>query len=98
MIYGSQDSSVDCRPYAGVPQGNGLFGGYSTGTGGMAAVFHTDGPSVLARIKDGKYPTRPEHVEEDGWGKGAYPPGIPGRRATLRGVASGALPKGGVTE
>ena len=81
MIYGSQDSSVDYRPYAGVPQGNGLFGGYSTGTGGLAAVFATDGSEVLARMKDGRYPTRPEQVEEEGWGKGVYPPGLPGRVA-----------------
>ena len=53
MIYGSQDTTVNYMPYGGIPEGAGLFGGFPAGVGGARAVFHTEGPSVLDRLREG---------------------------------------------
>src|SRR5579884_377710 len=78
MIHGSQDSSVDFRPYGPIPQGSfGLFGGHPTGFGGTRALFLADG--LLERLAAGDYPTSAEAVETDGWGKVSCPAGSPER-------------------
>ena len=79
MIYGTQDCSVNYPPYGCLPEGAGLFGGFPTGIGGLRAVFHTDGSSVMARLHSGEYPTKPERIEEDKWGTIAHPKEIQGR-------------------
>jgi len=79
LIYGSQDFSVDYKLYGRIPQGAyGLFGGYPVGPGGIRAAFST--PSdILAKLRAGDYPSRPEQIEEQGWGKISHPSGHVGR-------------------
>jgi N-methylhydantoinase B len=80
MVFGTRDCSVSYRPYSRLPEGAGLFGAYPSGVGGIRAVFSTDGSSILARLqRAGDYPTRPERLEEEGWGKIAHPVEIKGR-------------------
>jgi N-methylhydantoinase B len=82
MIYGTQDCSVSYRPYSRISEGIGLFGGYPSGIGGIRAVFHTDGASIMRRLKEkGDYPTRPEQLEAENWGRIAHPAEIKGRVA-----------------
>ena len=78
MIYGSQDTTVNYMPYGGIPEGAGLFGGFPAGVGGARAVFHTEGPSVLDRLREG-YPTSPGQLEPEGWGRIAHSPQMIGR-------------------
>jgi N-methylhydantoinase B len=79
LAYGSTDLSVDFKPYGGIPQGAvGLFGGYPAGTGGYRAVFEAE--NVLDRLAAGEaYPTNPDAILEDDWGKTWLPDGHPGR-------------------
>jgi N-methylhydantoinase B len=80
MIYGTQDCSVSYRPYSRISEGIGLFGGYPSGIGGIRAVFHSEGASIMRRLKEkGDYPTRPEQLEAEGWGNVAHPTEIKGR-------------------
>ncbi len=70
MAYGSQDLSVDFRPYAGIPNGGfGLFGGYPAGSGGYRAVFRTNPAEMQRRMGEGEYPTSPAQILSDGWGE-----------------------------
>jgi N-methylhydantoinase B len=70
LVYGSQDLSVDFRPYGAIPGGAyGLFGGYPSGTGGMRAIMRTDPHQLRARLAQGQYPTSPRQILEDGWGE-----------------------------
>lgn len=79
MVYGSKDCSGSYRPYSRLPEGAGLFGGYPAGIGGIRAIFQTEGSSLMVRLKNGRYPTRPEEIEEEGWGKVAHPAELRGR-------------------
>ncbi len=79
MVYGTQDCSVNYPPYGCLPEGAGLFGGFPTGIGGLRAAFHTDGSSVMARLRSGESPTKSEQIEEGKWGKVAHPEVIQGR-------------------
>ena len=79
MVYGSQDFSVDFKPYGWIPQGAyGLFGGHPAGPGGIRAIFLTEG-GVRERLAAGDYPARLDDIEGDGWGKVLLPEGAPGR-------------------
>ncbi len=70
MAYGSQDLSVDFRPYAGIPNGGfGLFGGFPAGSGGFRAVFRTNAEEVQRRMSQGEYPTSPAQILAEGWGE-----------------------------
>jgi len=78
MIYGSQDASVDFRPYGAIPHGSfGLYGGYPTGFGGTRALFSTEG--LVDRLTRGDYPSSTNTIVPDGWGKAVYPEGNPPR-------------------
>ena len=78
-VYGSTDFSVDFKPYGAIPQGSfGLFGGHPVGCGGLRAIFLT-GPDFIDRIRAGNYPTRPDEVTGEDWGKVYIPEGAPGR-------------------
>ncbi|MBI2179446.1 MAG: hydantoinase B/oxoprolinase family protein [Deltaproteobacteria bacterium] len=79
MIYGSQDCSVSYHPYSRLPEGVGLFGGNPAGIGGVRAVYHTAGPTLLQRLKNGVYPIRPDQIESGDWGTVAHPAEIKGR-------------------
>ncbi len=79
MIYGSQDCSVSYHPYSRLPEGVGLFGGHPAGIGGVRAVYHTAGPTLLQRLKNGLYPIRPDQIESGNWGTVAHPAEIKGR-------------------
>jgi N-methylhydantoinase B len=69
LVYGSEDLSVDCRVYGGVPTGFGLFGGFPCGTGGLRAIFRANPETVRARLRAGEYPTSPRQIVEEGWGE-----------------------------
>ena len=70
MAYGTQDLSVDFRPYAGIPNGGfGLFGGFPAGSGGFRAVFRTDPEDVKSRMSKGQYPTSPSQIMDENWGE-----------------------------
>jgi N-methylhydantoinase B len=79
MIYGSQDTTVNYMPYGGIPEGAGLFGGLPSGVGGTRGVFHTEGASIVERLKKEPYPIRPEQLESEGWGKVKHSPEMLGR-------------------
>ena len=79
MVYGARDCSVNYPPYGCLPEGAGLFGGYPTGIGGVRAVFHTDGESLMQRLRRGEYPVRPGQLESEGWGALAHPAQLQGR-------------------
>jgi len=79
MIYGSEDCSVSYRPYSRLPEGAGLFGGFPAGIGGIRAIFETEGPSLLSRLKASEYPIRPEQLEKEKWGKIHHPAEMRGR-------------------
>lgn len=79
MIYGSQDCSVSYRPYSRLPEGVGLFGGYPAGIGGIRAVFQTAGPSILARLRSGHYPSHADQIETESWGTVSHPTEMRGR-------------------
>jgi N-methylhydantoinase B len=79
MIYGSQDCSVSYRPYSRLPEGAGLYGGHPSGIGGIRAVFETAGASILSRLKSGSYPTEPEEIESENWGRVSHPKEMRGR-------------------
>ena len=79
MVYGSQDCSVSYRPYSRLPEGIGLFGGYPCGMGGVRAVFHTVGPSMLERLNSGDYPVQPGQITTESWGTISHPAQLKGR-------------------
>ncbi len=75
LVYGASDLTLDHRPYGGIPNGGfGLFGGFPAGTGGMRAIFQTDEKRVRERLAQGRYPTSPQEVRDDGWGELHAPP------------------------
>jgi N-methylhydantoinase B len=79
MIYGSQDASVDFRPYAAIPHGScGLFGGYPAGFGGTRALFSTNG-DLMNRLAKGGYPAGPDEAVSGDWGRVVCPEGNPAR-------------------
>lgn len=70
MAYGTNDLSVDFRPYAGIPNGGfGLFGGYPAGSGGLRAVWRTDPDDIKSRMSRGEYPTSPAQIIKEKWGE-----------------------------
>jgi N-methylhydantoinase B len=78
LIYGSQDCSVDYKPYGGVAQGGfGLSGGYPTGIGANRVMIES-GLGMLDKVRDGDYPT-PQAMREGRWGKAFHPAGVPER-------------------
>jgi N-methylhydantoinase B len=78
LVYGSQDCSVDYKPYGGVAQGGfGLFGGYPTGISANRIVVQA-GVEMLQRIKNGEHPDT--HAMRAGdWGPIYLPQGVPER-------------------
>jgi hypothetical protein len=78
-VYGSQDLTIDYKPYGGIPTGAfGLFGGYPAGSGVIRALYPSD--SALGRLRDGaRYPILPSEVLAEGWGEVWCPPGPPER-------------------
>ena len=80
MIYGSQDANVDYKPYGGVPQGNGVFGGYSTGTGGVRGMYSRDSGSLLDVARERQnYPSFAEDIIPEGWAQDTLPNDLPDR-------------------
>jgi N-methylhydantoinase B len=78
LIYGSQDCTVDYKPYGGVAQGGfGLAGGFPTGTGATRVIIEA-GLSVLDRVRAGDYPTAAAMRAGD-WGNAFLPAGVPER-------------------
>jgi hypothetical protein len=78
LVYGSQDCSVDYKPYGGVAQGGfGLFGGYPTGISANRIVVQA-GVEMLQRVKNGEHPDT--HAMRAGdWGPIYLPQGVPER-------------------
>jgi len=75
MVYGSQDLTVNFRPYGGLPNGGfGLFGGYPAGSGGRRAIYRVDPEKVRKRLRRGEYPTSSQEILEQGWGEVFLPP------------------------
>jgi N-methylhydantoinase B len=78
MIYGSQDCSVDYKPYGGVAQGGfGLAGGYPTGIGATRVMVEA-GLESLDKVKTGSQPTGAA-MRAGEWGKSFFPAGVPER-------------------
>jgi N-methylhydantoinase B len=78
LIYGSQDCSVDYKPYGGVAQGGfGLCGGYPTGIGATRVMIEA-GLAMLDRVKAGEHPTG-RAMRAGEWGKAFLPAGVPER-------------------
>lgn len=65
MVYGSQNLTVDHKPYDGVPWGWGMFGGYAIGRLGERRYVRTR--EMRARLERGEYPTTLD--EADGFGE-----------------------------
>jgi N-methylhydantoinase B len=79
MVYGSQNFSIDYKPYGGIPQGAfGLFGGYPVGSGGLRALFRTDA-GFPGRLKAGDYPSQYKEITDQAWGAIYLPEGTPDR-------------------
>jgi len=84
LIYGSQDCSVDYKPYGGIAQGGfGLFGGYSTGISATRLMAQA-GLEMLERVRNGDYPDA-QSIRKGEWGKLYYPEGVPERIALPEG-------------
>ena len=84
LIYGSQDCSVDYKPYGGIAQGGfGLFGGYSTGISATRLMAQA-GLEMIERVKNGEYPDA-QSIRKGQWGKLYYPEGVPERIALPEG-------------
>ncbi len=84
LIYGSQDCSVDYKPYGGIAQGGfGLFGGYPTGISAMRVMTQA-GLDILDRVRKGEYPD-PQAMRAGAWGKAFHPEGVPERIALPEG-------------
>lgn len=78
LIYGSQDCSVDYKPYGGVAQGGfGLCGGYPTGVGATRVMIEA-GLEMLDRVRAGEQPTAAA-MRAGEWGKSFLPAGVPER-------------------
>ncbi len=78
LIYGSQDCSVDYKPYGGVAQGGfGLCGGYPTGIGATRVMIEA-GLAMLDRVRAGEHPTG-RAMRAGEWGKAFLPAGVPER-------------------
>jgi N-methylhydantoinase B len=78
LIYGSQDCSVDYKPYGGVAQGGfGLSGGYPTGIGATRVMIEA-GLAMLDKVRSGEHPTA-EAMRRGEWGKSFMPAGVPER-------------------
>ena len=78
LIYGSQDCTVDYKPYGGVAQGGfGLAGGFPTGIGATRVMVEA-GLGVLDRVRAGDYPTAAA-MRAGAWGKSFLPAGVPER-------------------
>ena len=79
MILGSQDVSVEYKPYGGIPEfAFGLFGGYPVGYAGERVLFTTP-EDVVERLRAVSYPTSVEELREGGWGEQRIPQGAPPR-------------------
>ena len=88
LIYGSQDCSVDYKPYGGVAQGGfGLCGGYPTGIGATRVMIEA-GLAMLDRVRAGEHPDRPGHA------RGGMGQGFSSRRRAGANPAPGRKPAG----
>ena len=84
LISGSQDCSVDYKPYGGIAQGGfGLFGGYPTGISAMRLMAEA-GLQMLDRVRKGEYP-EVQALRAGEWGKTYLPEGVPERIALPEG-------------
>ncbi|MBI2089014.1 MAG: hydantoinase B/oxoprolinase family protein [Deltaproteobacteria bacterium] len=79
MAFGTQDLSVEYKPYGGVPEfAFGLFGGYPVGFGGERLLYETP-PDIFERLRKGVYPTSVEAIGREKWGEPRIPEGAPPR-------------------
>jgi N-methylhydantoinase B len=84
LIYGSEDCSVDYKPYGGIAQGGfGLFGGYPTGIGAMRVMTQA-GVEMIDKVKRGEYPDA-HGMRRGVWGRPFHPEGVPERIALPEG-------------
>jgi N-methylhydantoinase B len=95
MIHGSQDTTVDFVPYAGLPQGSfGLFGGYPVGPGGIRAIIDA-GDAFPAALAAGEHPVDPAAMVADGAGGRIVVPGGDGRVLLPEGQLQADVTQGG---
>ncbi len=84
LICGSQDCTVDYKPYGGLAQGGfGLFGAYPTGISSMRVMAQA-GLKILERVTQGDYPEA-QAIRAGAWGKTYHPEGVPERIALPEG-------------
>ncbi|MFQ5852284.1 MAG: hydantoinase B/oxoprolinase family protein [Candidatus Binatia bacterium] len=84
FIYGSQDCSVDYKPYGGIAQGGfGLFGAYPTGKSALRLMVEA-GLKLLDRVRQGECPDH-ERMRDGLWGPVYHPEGVPERVALPEG-------------
>lgn len=92
-IYGSSDFTVDFKPYGGLPQGFGLFGGYPAGSGGVRSILRP-ARDLLERTQ--AYPTSAAEGIERGDLALHHPEGAPPRVGVPEGwLLSDFTPGGG---
>ena len=78
LIYGSNDCSVDYKPYGGVAQGGfGLAGGFPTGVGATRVIIEA-GLEMLDKVRAGQHPTAAA-MRAGEWGKSFLPTSVPER-------------------
>jgi N-methylhydantoinase B len=78
-VFGSNDVSVEYKPYGGLPEFSyGLFGGYPVGGGGERLMFEP-AAGVEDRLSNGEYPVTGEELRNGQWGEPRIPKGAPPR-------------------
>jgi len=79
MVWGTDDLSVEHKPYGGVPEfAYGLFGGYPVGYGGERLAYEP-AADLLERLRSEPYPVSEDQLRSGHWGTPRIPRGAPAR-------------------
>ena len=79
IVWGTDDLSVEYKPYGGVPEfAYGLFGGYPVGYGGERLAYEP-AADLLDRLRSEPYPVNEDQLRTGHWGKPRIPQGAPAR-------------------
>ena len=79
MVWGTDDLSVEYKPYGGVPEfAFGLFGGYPVGYGGERLRYEP-ASDILEKLRQTPYPVTEDELHSGAWGTLRIPEGTPSR-------------------